>query len=294
MALTIPTRALLDVGSKLGEGALWDAERQVVWFVDIKQHRLWHYDPATGSNAMAEAPGQIGWAIPADGGLLLCGLKDGLHTFDPFEQRFCALVNVPGEPAHNRLNDACTDPWGRVWFGSMDDSEVLASGRFYVFDRGEIRPAGPAGITITNGPAVNAQGDRIYFTDTTAQKIMVADLTASGVGEARLFVDTSALFPNAFPDGPVVDAEDHVWTALYLGNRVARFSPDGVLVAEVEFAARDITKMCFGGNDLRTAFVTTATKNLEPQQFAEFPHAGSLLAFDAPVAGFAQTRAKLG
>jgi len=294
MALTIPTRALLDVGSKLGEGALWDAERQVVWFVDIKQHRLWHYDPVTGSNAMAEAPGQIGWAIPADGGLLLCGLKDGVHTFDPLEQRFCPLVNVPGEPAHNRLNDACTDPWGRVWFGSMDDSEVLASGRFYVFDRGEIRPAGPAGITITNGPAVNAQGDRIYFTDTTAQKIMVADLTASGVGEARLFADTGALFPNAFPDGPVVDAEDHVWTALYLGNRVARFSPDGVLVAEVEFAARDITKMCFGGNDLRTAFVTTATKNLEPQQFAKFPHAGSLLAFDAPVAGFAQTRAKLG
>ncbi|NJO13933.1 MAG: SMP-30/gluconolactonase/LRE family protein [Rhizobiales bacterium] len=78
----------------------------------------------------------------------------------------------PGEPATNRLNDACTDPWGRVWFGSMDDSEGKASGRFYVFDRGEIRAAGPSGIAITNGPAVNAQGDRIYFTDTTAQKIM--------------------------------------------------------------------------------------------------------------------------
>lgn len=287
-------RQLIDVGSKLGEGAFWDAERGIVWFVDIKQHRLWHYDPATGSNAMAEAPEQIGWALPADNGLLLCGLKDGLYIFDPAHQRFEKLMDVPGEPAGNRLNDACTDPWGRVWFGSMDDSENQASGRFYVFDRGEIRAAGPAGISITNGPAVNAAGDRIYFTDTVGQKIWVAPLSASGVGEARLFADTGALFPNAYPDGPVVDAEDHVWTGLYLGSRVARFSPDGDLAAEVEFEARDITKMCLGGADFRTAFVTTATKNLVEGEFAQFPHAGSLLAFDSPVAGFAQPRAKLG
>lgn len=294
MALNIRTRQLLDVGSKLGEGVLWDADRQVVWFVDIKQHRLWHYDPQTGSNAMVTAPGQIGWALPADNDLLLCGLQDGLYLYDPAGQTFTKYMDVPGEPAHNRLNDACTDPWGRVWFGSMDDAEKEASGRFYVFDRGEIRPAGPQGITITNGPAVSAQGDRIYFTDTTAQKIMVADLSPTGVSEARPFVDTGALFPDAYPDGPIVDAQDHVWTGLYLGSRVARFSPDGDLVAEVEFAARDITKMCLGGPDLRTGFVTTATKNLEPGQFAQFPHAGSLLGFDAPVAGFAQSRARLG
>jgi sugar lactone lactonase YvrE len=294
MALNIPTRALIDVGSKLGEGVLWDAQRKVVWFVDIKQNRLWHYDPANGSNAMAEAPGQIGWALPAEGGLLLCGLQDGLYTFDPETQIFEKLMDVPGEPAHNRLNDACTDPWGRVWFGSMDDAEEQASGRFYVFDKGEIRAAGPDGISITNGPAVSPQGDRIYFTDTVAQKIMIADLSANGVDEARPFVDTGALFPDAYPDGPIVDAEDHVWTGLYLGSRVARFSPDGELVAEVEFNARDITKMCLGGENLRTAFVTTATKNLEPDQFAQFPDAGSLLTFDAPVAGVETTRVKLG
>jgi xylono-1,5-lactonase len=287
-------RHLFDAASKLGEGVLWDAGRRLVWFVDIKQHRLWHFDPETGSHAVVEAPEQIGWAIPAEEGLLLCGLKDGLYTFDPARQAFRKLMDVPGEAATNRLNDACTDPWGRVWFGSMDDAEVQGSGRFYLFDRGEIRPAGPSGMAITNGPAVSAQGDRIYFTDTVRQQIMVADLTPAGPGEARLFADTGALFPHAFPDGPVVDAEDHLWTGLYLGSRIARFSPDGELVAEVEFEARDITKMCLGGADLRTAFVTTATKNLEGDQLARFPHAGGLLAFDSPVAGYVQPRAKLG
>ncbi|MFK4003529.1 SMP-30/gluconolactonase/LRE family protein [Qipengyuania sp. NPDC077563] len=287
-------KAVLPAETKLGEGVLWDAQRQVVWFVDIKRHRLWHFDPANGSNSYAEAPEQIGWAIPAETGKLLCGLKDGLYLFDPETASFEKLGSVPGEPATNRLNDACTDPWGRVWFGSMDDGEANASGKFYVFDRGDIRAAGPEGITITNGPAVNAAGDRIYFTNTSEQKIMVADLSPRGVGEARPFADTGALFPDAYPDGPVVDAEGYVWTGLYLGSKVARFDPDGKLDTTIDIPARDVTKMAFGGADLRTAYVTSATKNMEPADMEKYPAAGSLFAFAAPVAGFAQTRVKLG
>jgi D-xylonolactonase len=294
MEIAAEVRSVLQADSKLGEGVLWDAERGVVWFVDIKRHRLWHYDPASGSNSIAEAPEQIGWALPAEGGLLLCGLKDGLYTFDPATQGFTKLTIVPGEPSGNRLNDACTDPWGRVWFGSMDDAEEAKSGRFYVFDRGEIRPAGPSGISITNGPAVSGSGDRIYFTDTVGQKIMVADLTREGVGEARPFTDTGALFPEAYPDGPIVDAEDHVWTGLYMGAKVARYSPDGKLVATVTMPARDITKMALGGPDLKTAYVTTATKNMDEAAFGQFPAAGHLLSFESPVAGVAPARVKLG
>lgn len=277
----------------LGEGVLWDAARAVVWFVDIKRRRLWHYDPATGSNRFAEAPAPIGWAIPAEGGLMLCGLKDGLYTFDPETDGFSKLCDVPGEPAGNRLNDACTDPWGRVWFGSMDDGETDASGRFYVFDRGTIRPAGPSGITITNGPAVNQDGSRIYFTDTGGKKIFVADLSEAGLGELRVFADTAALFPDAYPDGPVVDSMDHVWTGMYFGGCVARFTPEGKLDCTIAMPARDITKMAFGGHDLSTGFVTTATKNMSESDMAERPLAGSLFAFSAPIAGFAQPRARL-
>ncbi|HSG34114.1 MAG TPA: SMP-30/gluconolactonase/LRE family protein [Sphingomonadaceae bacterium] len=294
MEIAAEVREVLKPESKLGEGVLWDAARGVVWFVDIKRHYLWHFDPATGSNAKAEAPDQIGWALPGDNGLLLCGLKDGLYLFDPETQVFDKWMAVPGEPAGNRLNDACTDPWGRVWFGSMDDAEEAASGRFYVFERGAITPAGPSGISITNGPAVSGSGDRIYFTDTVGQKIMVADLSANGVGEARPFADTGALFPDAYPDGPIVDAEDHVWTGLYLGAHVARFSPDGELVATVRMPARDITKMALGGPDLLTAYVTTATKNMEPGDYAEHPAAGSLLSFASPVAGVPVTPVRLG
>ena len=291
--MNIPVRTVVDAQAKLGEGVVWDAGRQNVWFVDIKRHLLWHFDPATGSNAAAEAPGEIGWALPTDEGSLLCGLSDGLYLFDPASQDFAFLMKVPGEPAHNRLNDACVDPHGRVWFGSMDNAEKEPSGRFYVFDRGKILPAGPEGIVITNGPTIDRDGTRIYFTDTTAQKIMVADLSDGRVGPVRPFVDTGALFPDAYPDGPVVDDEDHLWTGLYLGGKVARFSPQGELVATIDVPARDVTKMTFGGPDLKTAYVTTATKNMSTDDMAGLPQSGSLFAFDAPVKGHAMPAVRL-
>lgn len=291
--MNLPVTAVLAADALLGEGVLWDAGRGVVWFVDIKRRRLWHLDPSDGSNRFAQAPAPIGWAIPTEEGPLLCGCKDGLYTFDPETDVFAKLCEVPGEPAGNRLNDACTDPWGRVWFGSMDDAEAEASGRFYLFDRGTVRPAGPSGIAITNGPAVNADGSRIYFTDTLGKRIFVGDLCESGVTDVRLFADTGALFPEAYPDGPVVDAEDHVWTGFYGGARVARFSPGGTLVASVSIPARDITKLAFGGADLGTAFVTSATKDMTREDMAANPLAGSLFAFRAPACGFAQPRARL-
>jgi sugar lactone lactonase YvrE len=294
MEMKVDVREVLHTECTLGEGALWDAERQVVWFVDIKKHHLWHYDPATGSNARAEAPDQIGWALPGDNGLLLCGLKEGLWTFDPRNQTFTRLRDVPGEPASNRNNDACTDTHGRVWLGTMDDGEKADTGRFYVFDKGQVTPAGPDHVSITNGPAVSADGKTIYFTDTLGQKILSGELRDDGsLGPVRPFVDTKVHFPNAFPDGPVCDAEGFLWTGLYAGDRIARFTPDGRLDTTVPMPTSNLTKLCFGGEDLKKVYVTSARAGLSAEKLAAQPLAGSLLAFESPVAGFVGTRVKL-
>jgi sugar lactone lactonase YvrE len=294
MALSAQVREVLRSGCTLGEGALWDAERKLVWFVDIKQHQVWRYDPATGSHSKTEAPDQIGWVLPADNGLLLCGLKEGLWTFDPGHQTFTRLRDVPGEPAGNRNNDACTDTRGRVWLGTMDDGEKVETGRFYVFDKGRVAPAGPDHVAITNGPAVSADGKTIYFTDTLGQKILSGELRDDGsLGPVRLFADTRAHFPDAFPDGPVCDAEGFLWTGLYAGDHVARFTPDGRLDTTVPMPTSNLTKLCFGGDDLKTVYVTSARAGLSAEKLAAQPLAGSLLAFEAPVAGFVGTRVKL-
>lgn len=283
----------LRIECMLGEGAVWDARRNLLWFVDIKRHYLWRFDPKSGESDCFGAPGQIGWALPAENGFLLCGIDLKLYSFDPHTAQFEKLIAIEGEPRTNRVNDACTDPFGRVWFGTMDNDETDPTGRFHVFERGRISQAGPCGIIIPNGPAVNAEGTRIYFNDTANKRIMVADMNATGIGEPRIFVGPSQDFPPGHPDGPVVDAEGYVWSAFYGGGCVARFSPEGKLVTKIPIPARDVTKMAFGGKDFGTAFITSATKDMEPEQRRNYPLAGSLFAFESAVRGFAQTPAKL-
>ncbi len=90
------------------------------------------------------------------------------------------------------------------------------------------------------------------------------------------------------PDGPVVDAEGHVWVGLYGGWGVARYAPDGRLVATVEFPVANVTKIAFGAGT--TAYATTAAKGLSADDRAKQPLAGDVFAFDAGVAGAPQHR----
>ncbi len=64
-----------------------------------------------------------------------------------------------------------------------------------------------------------------------------------------------------------------MWTALFGSGLVHRYSPDGVLDAVVEVAARQVTACAFGGRNLDELFVTTSRENLEP---GEDPLAGSV------------------
>ncbi len=88
-----------------------------------------------------------------------------------------------------------------------------------------------------------------------------------------------------YPDGPVVDAQGCLWVGLFAGWAVRRYDPAGKLIGVVPFPVANVTKVAFGGPDLRTAYATTATKGLSTAERAAQPLAGALFAFDPGVAG---------
>lgn len=289
-----PVEHVLAAGCTLGEGPVWDAARECLWFTDIKAERIHSFEPISGRHESYAVPAQVGWVLPAEGGNLLAGLKDGLHFFNTVTGQCRFITPIPGEPDGNRLNDACVDSRGRVFFGSMDDGEEAASGKFYRAYQGEIVPVGPGRICITNGPAVSPGDSRIYFTNTLDRTIHVADFAEDGtVGEVRLFADTARDFPDAYPDGPVCDLQGCVWTGLWNGWGVARYAPDGQLLEKVDLPVANVTKVAFGGPDFRRVFVTTARKGLDAAALAAQPLAGDLFAFDVAVAGLAPTLAEV-
>jgi len=276
--------SVCDIHATLGEGPVWVAADQALWFVDIKQHKVHRFDPAVSSLRSWTSPRQVGWVLPAEDGGLVAGLQDGIYSFDAATGSFTMLVEVEPDLPGNRLNDATTDSAGRIWFGSMDDGEAAATGRFYCFDHGRVSNSGLAPVSITNGPAFSPDGRLFYHTDTLGQVIHVSDVADDGaLGPARPFVRFGP--EEGYPDGPVVDSEGCLWTGLFAGWEARRYAPDGALLETVRFPVSNITKLAFGGPDLRTVYATTAAKGLDAEWLAKQPEAGNLFSFRADVAG---------
>jgi sugar lactone lactonase YvrE len=273
-----------EIQAELGEGPVWVERDQALWFVDIKKHQINRFDPAAGTKRSWDAPEQVGFILPAEGGGFVAGLQSGLYKFDESSGGFNLIVEVEPDLPTNRLNDGVVDPAGRLWFGTMDNGEKAKSGAFYCFDRGRLTRTQLDGIAITNGPAVSPDGKLLYYVDTLKGTIDVADIHDDGsLGDGRPFVRIDP--KDGHPDGPTIDSEGHVWISLYAGWQARRYSPTGKLVDIVRFPVANITKIAFGDPDFRTAFATTARQLLSAEQIAKQPLIGALFEFDVAVPG---------
>ena len=276
--------SIWQLGAPLLEGPVWVERDRALWFVDIKSHKIHRLDPESGATRSWDAPGQIGFLLPIASGGFVAGLQSGLARFDERDGSFLSIVAPEPDLPGNRLNDATVDPKGRLWFGSMDDSEKDATGAIYrLAADGSCVPSSPL-VSITNGPAVSPDGRTLYHVDTLGGVIYACDLDDAGaLTNRREFVR----IPNGegYPDGPTVDSEGCVWIGLYNGWAVSRYSPAGELIETVPFPVSAITKIAFGGPDLKTVFATTANKHVSPTALEKEPHAGDLFRFEVNVAG---------
>jgi sugar lactone lactonase YvrE len=277
-------KVVWDLAAELGEGPVWVQRDEALWFVDIKQHQIHRYEPASGGKRSWEAPEQVGFILPAERGGFVVGLQSGLYHFDELGGAFDLIVEVEPDKPGNRLNDGVVDPAGRLWFGTMDNNEKAKSGAFYCFADNRLRPTGIDGIAITNGPAVSPDGRILYFVDTLKGTLEAADIRDDGsLGGRRLFARIDP--KDGHPDGPTVDSNGYVWISLYAGWEALRYSPAGDLVERVRFPVANITKIAFGGHDLRTVYATTARQMLTAEEIAEQPQIGDLFEFRVDVPG---------
>ena len=274
-------RLIWDIGAQLGEGPVWLPDEQALWFVDIKGGRVHRHIPLTGACESFATGGKPSFIVPASGGGMIVGSENGIYRLAGGQ--FADLITAIDMPAHNRTNDATVDALGRLWLGTMDDDEAQETGALYCLDRGNLH-ATPAKAIVTNGPAVTADARMLYFVDSARRRIWryaIGDGPTIGSPELFLQLDEA----DGHPDGVVLDSEDCLWVALWDGWGVRRYAPDGRLLLHVDLPCSRVTKIAFGGPDLRTAYVTTARTGLDAVQLDHQLSAGGLFAFEAPVAG---------
>ena len=276
-----------DVAAELGEGPVWDDARRAVWFVDIKGRKLHRYGVDNGARASWDTPDQTGFALPADDGSLICGVRGGLHRFDPESGLFALLIPVEEDRPQNRLNDGFAAPDGSLWFGSMDDSETVRSGALYRFHQGELARHDD-GYLVTNGPAMSPDGRTLYHHETVDRRIFAFDHADGVLTNKRLFAETG----DGYADGPSVDSAGVLQVGLFNGWGVARFSPAGERIGTIRFPVQTVTKAAFAGDDLRDLYCTTAWLNNADKRAAQ-PTLGGLFRVRVETPGLPQHRVRL-
>lgn len=271
---------ICDIRCRLGEGPLWSAREQVVYWVDILAANLHRWSLADRSVDTWTLPEMTGWVIERrDRPGFIAGLQSGFHALilDPFE---CRPIVDP-EPQHpgNRMNDAKADDRGRIWAGTMDREIRNATGSLYCLDTTLEVSKHDSDYLVTNGPAFDPARACFYHSDTGRGIVYRFDLGPDGdPRDRREFIR----FPREWgvPDGMTVDAEGGLWVAHWGGGRVTRFTSGGRPDRAVRLPASQITSCTFGGDDLDRMFVTSAADGSDGE-----PQAGMLFEIDPGVTG---------
>jgi len=272
------------VEAVLGEGPVWSSVDRALWFVDIKAPAIHRFGP-NGEKRSWPAPARIGFLLPTRTGWI-AGLKTGLHSFNPETGNFVLLHVVEPHAPNNRLNDGFVDSEGFLWFGSMDDNEEDPSGALYQLgDEGCVRR--DPGYVVSNGPTESPDGRVLYHTDTLAGVIYAFDRARSGtLSNKRVFARLPA--GTGYPDGPIVDAEGCIWTGVFGGWGLQRYSPQGELLGTLRLPCSAVTKAAFGDDDLKTLYITTAHVALSAEERKSQPLAGGLFRARVDVPGLPQ------
>lgn len=280
---------VLDARSLNGETPLWDARRQRLFWVDIREPALHAFDPTTGEDRSWQMPAWIGcYGLTATGAVV--ALRTGLHEleFDSGALRFAAPA--PFDARRFIFNDGRCDPAGRFLAGPMYvplppvDRQHRAAPLCRYEGGAHWRPIGDP-VSTSNGLAWSPDGRTMYHADTEQRTIWAwnYDVVTGEVADRRVFACVNV--NDGGPDGAAVDRDGFYWCAVFANACLLRFDPAGKLERKVAMPVRYPTMPAFGGAALDTLYVTTASWPIPERERPSHPGAGSLFAMPAPVPG---------
>ncbi len=274
---------VIATGLEFPEGPVVMPDGSII-LVEIKRGTITRVDPDNGSVDVVARPGggPNGAAIGPDGALYVCnnggfewgenrGLTiPGLVADDYSSGRIeridletgaveVVYADVDGVPLKGP-NDLMFDSTGGFWF--TDHGKMRARTR----DRGGLYYGKADGSSVReisfpldgpNGVGLSPEEDRVYVAETHQGSILYWELDGpgelAGSPHGRFLARPAGrkLF-----DSLAMDAEGNVSVATIQTGGISTFTPDG---EELDFFAVEdplCTNMCFGGADMKTAFIT--------------------------------------
>ncbi len=287
------TPELTEVASGLAfpEGPIWMPDGSVV-LVEMFGPRLTRVSRDGTKQTIAEIPGgPNGAAVGPDGAIYVCNNggsfsraefgdltlpggfnRDGylggrIQRVDPQDGTVTDLyTECDGHPLRGP-NDLVMDGHGGFWFtdhGIRDASGRTAdlTGIYYAHADGTGLTEAVFPTDSPNGIGLSPDTDILYWAETHTGRVFQRSITSPGELEPGNLLEPGLLYglPGyQFLDSLAVDGEGWVCVATIFNGGITAISPDGSQIEH--YATGDLltTNICFGGEDLRTAYVTCSS-----------------------------------
>jgi len=271
---------LYDTKVILGEGPVWNARTQTLYWVDILDQRIY-----AGSELLAEMDEFVGCIAPRRTGGLVVAKRTSFASleFDPV--RTVLLLSLTDEPANNRFNDGKCDPRGRFIAGTMDMNETDPTGSLYSFD-GISATKILGDITISNGMAWSPDYKIFYYIDTPTRIVRAFDydLETGAIANPRAAVYIPETL--GWPDGMTSDMQGNLWIAMWGGAKMTKWNPNtGELLEQIPVPALNVSSCVFGGKNLNELYITSARKGLDEAALKQYPLTGGVFRLETKVEG---------
>ena len=289
--------------SELGESPFWHPHEQMLYWIDIPAKKIMRANVFMGTVQSWPVPTEPGCIAPAASGGLVVALRDGIYRADEWAGALTLIRAADHDTSTTRFNDGKADPLGRFWAGTIYEPRDKASAALFSLDCRDGRApalqrmAGDA--TVANGLAWSPDATTLYWSDTPRHLIQVWDWDAQSnvMARPRVFHEF-AMKPAGWaygaqdsasyggrPDGAEVDSQGNYYVAMFEGGRLLKFSPDGELLAHIPTPVLCPTMACFGGDDLKTLYLTTARHNRSAKELADMPASGCVFSMRVDVPG---------
>lgn len=283
---------LYDTKAGLGEGPIWDARTQTLYWVDIFDKRIY-----AGPDLLAELDEYefLGCIAPREkGGLILALSGDARHmderrfsfaSLETDSAKLTLLSALTDELSSNRFNDGKCDPRGRFLAGTMDKGETKPTGSLYSFDGKSIMKI-LSDITISNGMTWSPDYKTFYYIDTRTRQVRAFDydLETGAIANSRLVVYVPESL--GWPDGMTSDTQGNLWIAMWGGARVTQWTPNtGELLEQIPIPAMNVSSCVFGGRNMNELYLTSARKGLDEAVLKQYPLTGGVFRLETKVEG---------
>lgn len=242
------------------EGPAVDADGRLYAVNYERQHTIGWVTPDGTASVFVELPdGSTGNGIRFNsGGAMLVADYTG-HNVLRIDMETRAVDVHAHEPQMHQPNDLAIGADDRVYASDPNWSD--STGQLWRVDPNGSTTRLEADMGTTNGIEVAPNEQTLYVGESVQRRIWKYALSDEGeVSNKELLIE----FPDFGLDGMRTDVDGNLYVTRHGKGTVAKVTPAGEIVREIELAGTNPTNIAFGGPDGRTAYVTVADQgNIE-------------------------------